>query len=164
MLIGHMTFSRAMACAGDQARETLRSCKKTQGESGLVLLHDEDASPNASELSSASLHDVYPLMATLPDMPKPTIREEEMIKCTHGISRGDWRERVSKDWQQVPGEPPGVSNGEESVIQEFAGINNRITCRWRKSERSIVAMKRGNARGAKGLYVSHVSIKKVRAA
>jgi hypothetical protein len=38
MLIGHMTFSRAMACAGDQARETLRSCKKTQGESGLVRI------------------------------------------------------------------------------------------------------------------------------
>jgi hypothetical protein len=42
-----MTFSRAMACAGDQSRETSGFCKKSQGESGWYPRHDEDASPNA---------------------------------------------------------------------------------------------------------------------
>ncbi|MDQ1352958.1 MAG: hypothetical protein QG657_3264, partial [Acidobacteriota bacterium] len=36
MLIVRMTFSRAMACAGNQTRETLRSSKKLHGKSGMV--------------------------------------------------------------------------------------------------------------------------------
>ena len=166
MLISRMTFSRALACAGDQSRETSRSSKKSQGESGWNPFHDKDASPNASELSSASLHPVFtPMMAVkLPEMLKPIICEEETIRCTHEVIRGDWRERVSKDWQQVPGDPPLSTNGEESVLQGYLGINNHLYPRRRESERSIVAKKRGNSRGAKGLYVSHVSSKRVRTA
>jgi len=162
MLISRMTFSRALACEGDQSRETLRSCKTSQGESGWNPLHDEDASPNASELITASLH--QPMTVKLPEMPKPIIHGEETIICTHEVIRGDWRERVSKDWQQVPGDPSLCIHGEESVLQGYMGINNHISCRRRESERSIVAKKRGNSRGAKGLYVSHVSIKRVRTA
>ncbi len=162
MLISRMTFSRAMACADDQSRETLRSCKKSQGESGWYPPHDEDASPNASELITASLHQL--MTVKLPNMLKPIIHGEETIICTHEVIRGEWRERVSKDWQQVPGGPPLSLNGEESVLQGYLGINNHLYPRRRESERSIVAKKRGNSRGAKGLYVSHVSSKRVRTA
>jgi hypothetical protein len=163
MLIVRMTFSRAMACTGDQARETLRSCKKSQGESRLVPLDDKDVSPNASELDSASLHDKF-LMVRLPDMLKPITCEEVTNKSTHGIIRGDWGGRVSKDWQWDPGRPARCIKREVSEIQKYIGINNYVTCRKWESERSIVAMKRGNARGAKGPYFSHVSTNRVRAA
>ncbi len=56
MLIVRMTFSRVMACEGNQARETLRSSMKLHGKSGMVLLNDKDVSPNVSEPDSASLH------------------------------------------------------------------------------------------------------------
>ena len=147
---------------GDQSRETPRSSKKSQGESGWYPLHDEDASPNASELITASLHE--PMTVKLPDMLKPIIHGEETIRSTHEVIRGDWRERVSKDWQQVPGDPSQCINGEESVLLGYMGINNHVSCRRRESEWSIVAEKRGNSCGAKGLYVSHVSKKRARTA
>jgi hypothetical protein len=163
MLIVRMTFSRAMACAGNQPRETLWSSMKLHGKSRMVLLNDKDVSPNACELDSASLHYKL-LMVKLPKMLKPVTREEETNKSTHGISRGDWGGRVSKDWQWDPGRPARCIKREVSEIQEYMGINNHVTCRKRESERSIVAMKRGNSRGAKGPYFSHVSTNRVRTA
>ena len=56
MLIVRMTFSRAMACAGNQSRETLRSNIKLQGKGSMVLLNGKDVSPSISKLNSASLH------------------------------------------------------------------------------------------------------------
>jgi hypothetical protein len=163
MLIVRMTFSRAMACTGNQSRETMRSSMKLHGKSRMVLLNDKDVSPNASELDSASLH-FKPLMVRLPDMLKPITCEEVTNKSTHGIIRGDWRGRVSKDWQWDPGRPARCIKREVSEIQKYIGINNYVTCRKRESERSIVAMRRGNSRVAKGPYFSHVSINRVRAA
>jgi hypothetical protein len=144
-----MTFSRAMACAGDQARETLRSSMKLHGKSRMVLLNDKDVSPNASELDSASLH-VKLLMVRLPDMLKPVLVRKKRTEALMGSIRGDWRGRVSKDWQWDPGRPARCIKREVSEIQKYIGINNYATCRKRESERSIVAMKRGNSRGAKG--------------
>lgn len=149
MLIVRMTFSRAMACAGNQSRETLWSSMKLHGKSRMVLLNDKDVSPNVCELDSASLHYKL-LMVKLPKMLKPVTREEETNKSTHGIIRGDWGGRVSKDWQWDPGRPARCIKREVSEIQKYMGINNHVTCRKRESERSIVAMKRGNSRGAKG--------------
>ncbi len=163
MLIVRMTFSRATACAGNQTRETLRSSRKLQGKSGMVLLNDKDVSPNASELDSASLR-VKSMMVRHPKMLKPITHEEETNISTHGIIRGGWRERMSKDWQRGPGRPARCIKREVSEIQKYMGINNHVTCRKRESERSIVTMKRGNARGAKGPYFSHVSTNRVRAA
>jgi len=61
------------------------------------------------------------------------------------ISQGTWETR-----------------GSERVAQRVQGINNlHFGCR-RESEQPIVAGKRGNARGAKGLYFSRVSIKERR--
>jgi len=161
MLIACSTFSCALACAGDQSRETLRSLL-LHGEGGWPPLDNEDVSPNVSELDSASLHQL--LAVNLPEMLKPATIEEATSMSTHWAIRGDWRERMSKDWQQVPGEPPRCTIGEESVVQGGRGINNSVFCRRRKSERPIVAKKRGNARGAKGLHVSHASIDTVRSA
>jgi len=161
MLIACSTFSCALACAGDQSRETLRSLL-LHGEGGWPPLDNEDVSPNVSELASASLHHL--LAVNLPEMLKPATSEEATSMSTHWAIRGDWRERMSKDWQQVPGEPPRCTVGEESVVQGGRGINNSVFCRRRKSERPIVAKKRGNARGAKRLHVSHASIDTVRSA
>jgi len=161
MLIACSTFSCALACAGDQSRETLRSLL-LHGEGGWSPLDNEDVSPNVSELDSASLHQL--LAVNLPEMLKPATSEEATSMSTHWAIRGDWRERMSKDWQQVPGEPPRCTVGEESVVQGGRGINNSVFCRRRKSERPIVAKKRGNARGAKRLHVSHASIDTVRSA
>jgi hypothetical protein len=161
MLIACSTFSCALACAGDQSRETLRSLL-LHGEGGWPPLDNEDVSPNVSELDSASLHQL--LAVNLPEMLKPATSEEATSMSTHWAIRGDWRERMSKDWQQVPGEPPRCTVGEESVVQGGRGINNSVFCRRRKSERPIVAKKRGNARGAKRLHVSHASIDTVRSA
>jgi hypothetical protein len=161
MLIACTTFSCALACAGDQSCETLRSLRM-HGERGWSPLDSEDMSPSISELDSASLH--HTLAVKLPEVLKPVINEEATSMSTHWATRGDWRERVSKDWQQVPGEPPRCIVGEESALQGGRGINNFVFCRRRKSERPIVAKKRGNARGAKGLYVSRASIDTVRSA
>jgi hypothetical protein len=161
MLIACSTFSCALACAGDQSRETLRSLR-LHGEVGWTPTDSEDMSPNVSELDSASLHHL--LAVNLPEVLKPATNEEATSMSTHWAIRGDWRERVSKDWQQVPGEPPRCISGEESALQGGRGINNLVFCRRRKSERPIVAEKRGNARGAKRLHVSHASIDAVRSA
>lgn len=136
---------------------------KLHGKSRMVLLNDKDVSPNVCELDLASLHYKL-LMVKLPKMLKPVTREEETNKSTHGISRGDWGGRVSKDWQWDPGRPARCIKRKVSEIQKYMGINNHVTCRKRESERSIVAMKRGNSRGAKGPYFSHVSTNRVRAA
>lgn len=163
MLIVRMTFSRAMACAGDQPRETLRLCKKLQGKSGMVLLDDKDVSPNTSKLDSASLR-VKLMMVRLPDMLKPITRKEETDKSTYEIIRGGWRGRVLKDWQWDPGRPARCIKRKVSEIQKCMGTNNHVTCRKRESERSIVAEKWSNSHGAKGPYFSHVSTNKARAA
>lgn len=171
MLIACSTFSCALACAGDQSRETLRSLQILylyilHGEGGWTPPDNEGMSPNVSELDSASLH--YPLAVNLPEVMKPATSEEVTSICTHWATRGAWRGRVPKDWQQVPGEPPRCTDGEVelylSVVQGGRGINNPVFCRRRKSERPIVAEKRGNARGAKGPYVSRASIETVRSA
>lgn len=113
MLIVRMTFSRAMACAGNQTRETLRSSMKLHGKSGMVLLNDKDVSPNANELDSASLR-FKTMMVKLPKKLKPITREEETDTSTHGVIRGGWGERAlmrRKIGKGVPGDPRGVSNG-----------------------------------------------------
>jgi hypothetical protein len=166
MLIACSTFSCALACAGDQSRETLRSLQflyLLHGEGGWSPPDSKGMSPNVSELDSASLR--YLLAVIRPKVMKPATSEEATSMSTHWAIRGAWRERVSKDWQQVPGEPPRCTVGEVlSAVQGGRGINNPVFCRRRKSERPIVAEKRGNARGAKGPYVSRASIDTVRSA
>jgi hypothetical protein len=49
-------------------------------------------------------------------------------------------------------------------LQREWGIHNPRIGRGRESERPIVALKRGNARGAKGPYFSHVAVEERRPA
>ncbi len=161
MLIAYSTFSCASACNGNNARETLRSCL-SHGDWGWSPYDNEDVSLSASELDSASLH--KSLAAKLPDLLKPVNNEEVMSKCTHCASRGDWRKRTSKDCRQVPGAPLRYNPSGLMVITTLEGINNRKNSRGWKSERPIVAMKQGNACGAKELHRHHVYIKERRSA
>lgn len=88
MSIVRSTCSRALACGGNKARETVRSAQLIgAGEDGWSPTDGEVASPNASELDSASLH-VKLLMVRLPDMLKPITCEEETNRSTHGVNSG----------------------------------------------------------------------------
>ncbi len=161
MLIAHSTFSCALACNGNSARETLRSCF-VHGEWGWSPHDNEDASLSASELDSAPLHN--PLSAKLPELLKPANNDEVMSRNSHCDSRGDWRKRVSKDWRQVPGYPLRRMPSGVMGLYKVMEINNYVLSRGWKSERPISAKKRGNSCGAKGLYHSHVSVKVRRSA
>ena len=55
----------------------------------------EPMSRNASELDSASLHQLR--VAKLPDLLKPDIDGEETFMSNRRTLRGDWRWRVGKD-------------------------------------------------------------------
>jgi len=111
-----------------------------------------------------------------------------MSRCTHRATRGDWGGRVLKDRSGTWETRRGVANrargeacalwlgvaacGETSVSdcarvphvepsggrQRRRGKHNPSGGCGRESERPIVAKKRGNARGAKGPYFSHVLI------
>ncbi len=161
MLIAHSTFSCASAC-GNNVRETLRSWEP-HGERGWSPRDNEDVSLSVSELDSASLH-LKPLAAKLPNRLKPANNEEVMSKSTHCASRGDWRKRTSKDWLETPGCPLRRNPSRVMDRHKLMETNNRECSRGWESERPIVAKKRGNACGAKGLYHCHVSVKERRTA
>jgi hypothetical protein len=97
------------------------------------------------------------VVVILPDLVKPANYGEAMSISTHGAIRGDWGGRVLKDYRQVPGDPLRCSETEVVKGQRQWGNHNLLFCRMRESERLIVAEKRGNARGAKEPYFSHVS-------
>ncbi len=97
-----------------------------QGEARL----DELASRNASELDSASLHNVG--VAMLPDWLKPAAIGQETFVCSRWAPRGDWRWRVRKEKSRNLRDP------------------SRLHDRARGSDVLIVVKKQGNSCGAKG--------------
>ena len=97
-----------------------------QGEARL----DELASRNASELDSASLHQVGVVM--LPEMLKPAAIGQETFACSRWAPRGDWRWRVRKEKSRNLRDP------------------SRLHDPVRESDVLIVAKKQGNACRAKG--------------
>jgi len=114
----------------------------------VVPVDGEGVSPNASEPVSASLH--YWRSASLPDWVKPDTGGEATDRRIRWAARGDWGERMPKELIRYPGDPPrgwwtAVVHG-----QGRTGSHNRGVLRRRKSDRLVVAEKRGNARGAKG--------------
>jgi len=161
MLIAHSTFSCASACGGNEACETKRSTEKV-GEGGWSPLDGESASPSESEPDSASLREL--MVASLTEMVKPETGGEEMSVSTRRAIRGGWGERVLKDCQGIPGDPAWRAPVWVHSVQRERGNHNPLFCRARKSERLIVAMRRGNACGAKEPYFSHVSIEERSAA
>jgi len=91
-------------------------------------------------------------VANLPKWAKPDIDGEATSTSSHRTCRGDWGRRVSKDrsgtWETRPcGWNP-----------TRAGKHNRDAA-GRESAGSIVVMKRGNSRGAKGPYRSHADVR-----
>ena len=153
MLIVHTACSHAVAGESNEARETLRS-----GEiraKGVAPLDGEGVSPNPErgELDSASLH-----------------------QCRWPTSRR-WRSLLpaGKQWIQTPAGPTGVigvsahrkndqNNWETRADspgtgQPSGGKHNLSGCSGRESEGLIVALKRGNSRGAKEPCCKHANIK-----
>ena len=148
MSIVRSTCSRALACGGNKARETLRSALSIgAGEDGWSPADGEVASPNASELDSASLHQWR--SANLPKWVKPAIDGEATNKGTHRAARGDWRERATTEGTWYPGDPLRRFDSAVEPEQGARGNYNPNDPRQRKSDRLIGAMMRANPRGAK---------------
>ncbi len=89
------------------------------------------------------------LTAILPEMVKPAVLRKEMNRSTGGVSRGGWRERVSKERLRHPGYPFRCSPSRVGGEQRRRGNHNPVSLRQRKSDWLIVAKKRGSACGAK---------------
>ena len=147
MLIVRSTCSCAPACGGDKARETRRSAPKVD-EGGWYPPDNEVASPNASEPVSASLH--HWRAAILPNVVKPAIGGEVTNGSIRQDARGEWGERATTEHARYPGEPlrspaPAVGTGRGARER-----HNPCIPRRRQSDRLVVALKRGNSRGAKG--------------
>ena len=105
----------------------------------------EPASRSASKPVAASLRKVR--TANLSEMPKPATRREATFTGNGGVLRGRWGQRAGKGWLGRLGDPrrqPREERGEARAesIRRAPGAG--------ESERPMVAMKRGNARGAKG--------------
>jgi hypothetical protein len=163
MLIAHSTFSCALAYKGNRVRETRRLIVLQVSEMGWTPIDGEDMSLSVSELDSASLH-VKMMVVRLPNVMKPaTDREEMSIRICQAI-RGGWRRRVLKEERGIPGDPFQCWNKGYLFEQGAMGINNRCVCWQRESERSILALKRSNVRGAKGPYFNCVSMYERRSA
>jgi hypothetical protein len=156
MLIAHSTLSCALAYEGNLiTRNKAVAFRVKCGERGWYPLDDEDASLNASELASL----VTQVMVVKPSWgQKPVIDGEEMSKSTHRAIRGDWRRRVSKEYQGTPGDP--IHEARRGIPEPQSPGGNHNRCGWwhRESDRPIVAKKWGNAHGAKGLCFSQESI------
>ena len=103
-----------------------------------------DVSRNASEPDSASLHELR--VASLPEMVKPAPIVKRRAHAAIGLS-GVIEDGGRRQISQEPGRPIIVSGKSR---QAAWGINNPASCDDWESDRLIVAMKRGNARGAKG--------------
>ncbi len=106
-----------------------------QGEARL----DELASRNASELDSASLHNVG--VAMLPDWLKPAAIGQETFVCSRWAPRGDWRWRVRKEKSRNLRDP---NTKNDSV---------------RESDVLIVVKTQGNACRAKGDDCEYAKVK-----
>ena len=165
MSIAHSTFSCALAYEGNRLRETMRLNRillSLFSENGRYPLDGEEMSLSASELDSASLRPS--LAVKLPDMRKPATDREEMSICTCRVIRGGWRRRVLKERQGTPGAPFQCWNKGYLFEQGAMGIHNHCICWQRESERSILALKRSNVRGAKGPSFNCVSMYERRSA
>ena len=147
MLIVRSTCSCAPACGGDKARETRRSAPKVD-EGGWYPPDNEVASPNASEPVSASLH--HWRAANLPNVVKPAIGGEVTNGSIRQDARGEWGERATTEHARYPGEPLRSPVSAVETGQGTQGSHNLRIPRQRQSDRLVVALKRGNSRGAKG--------------
>ena len=128
------------------------------GEGGWHPPDNEVASPNASEPVSASLHNWR--SAILPELVKPAIGGEATNGSIRQAARGDWGERATTEHAWYPGEPPRSPASAVETGRGARGRHNLRILRRRQSDRLVVALKRGNSRGAKGSDRRRVSTAK----
>ena len=115
----------------------------------------EPASRSKSEPVTASLRKVR--SANLSNEPKPKIRREATYTSSGGDLRGQWGQRAGKVKLGRLGDPCRRFRQKRSM----ACVESiRRALEARESERPIVAMKRGNARGAKGPWQQQSGLKK----
>jgi hypothetical protein len=166
MLITRSAFSHVVTRKGNQPRET---SWLVSSEEGLKSFDDEEVSPSNNANS-----DIQPrywknrrLINLSVEMKSATRTLITCAQCSW-VVRGNRRERASKDYRHVSGDPTGQGRVLGACTQNMV-LNffwEYITS-WGfigKSERLIVAMKGSNVLGAKGSYFNHVSIKEGRPA
>lgn len=134
-----------------------READSAGSNSGVEAPWIEPASRSASEPDSASLHKER--TANLPEEPKPDTRREEIFTNSGGVLRGERGQRAGKvglgrlgDPRHRPREERGETHAES--IRRVLGVG--------ESERPVVVMKRGNARGAKGPWQERSGLKENR--
>ena len=122
-----------------------READNAGSNSGVEAPWIEAASRSASEPETASLHQLR--VANLSDVPKPVIRREVIFVCSGGTLRGRRGRRAGKvRLGRLAGPCCRLRRKRDQMHSES------ISCAlvaW-ESERLVVALKRGNACGAKG--------------
>ena len=188
MTIAHLTRSCGSRREGNRAGRATRSLRhRAQGRRGDSLPGRRRCEPNASEPDSASIHQA--VATNLHTEVKSDTSGVAMSRRTHWAIRGGWGGHVPTDraetWETRGGKSvrraaikrcamapssrvrrKGRKRKCESTAlevrgrrQRVRGIHNPERGYSRESDRPIVAMKRGNARGAKGPSFSHVFVK-----
>lgn len=151
MSMTHSAYSRASAYAVHQVREMGRYHGKWC-EKGVVSLDDERASRNASELDSASLHELS--VASLPEVVKPAPGGMKWGVGPPWTDRGDWRQRARKGWMSGLGRPYRESGSEAAEGQASCGNHNhgvRVGSRrgpYEQGSRLTLVEQRGRTSGA----------------
>ena len=118
---------------------------------GLKPREASSTSRSASEPESASKHKLG--VATVPKIPKPISAMKLLITRNGRPPRGERGRRVSKGNPRNLGDPAAGWSRKQNRRPRIE--REEITakpCPDRESEASIVALKRGNARGAKGRW------------
>ena len=159
MPIVRAAFSHALTWRGNKPREILRS---HVWRKGAVPLDDERVSPN--KVNPLRPRYVYYGPANLPKVVKPVMVGDETYVDTHQVHRGGRGERALKEQRHVLGDPSmELTEVGTKVDKGYGEYITHIPCWW-KSDRFVVAEKRGNACGAKGPNINHVSTKTRRSA
>ncbi len=156
MLIDRSTCSNASACGGDKARETKRSALMA-GEGGWKPPDCKGASLSASEHDSASLH-YNPRWPTSQRWRSLQLSTKQRSSAVEGPGGGT-DESAHRKRTRVNREASPVSY-RSGFGQRSMGKHNHAISRSEDSEGSIVAGKRVKARGAKGPYCKHATIRK----
>ena len=158
MLIDRSTCSNASACGGDKARETKRSAL-VAGEGGWKLPDCKGASLSAGEHDSASLryNPRWPTSQGWRSLQLSTKQRSSAVEGPGGVAdESAHRKRTRANREASPvSYRPRSGDGQRSM-----GNHNHAIGRSEVSEGSIVARKRVKARGAKGPYCKHATIKK----
>ena len=155
MLIDHSTCSNAPARGGDKACETERSVR-VAGERGREVPDCEDTSSSASELDSASLgKSQWP---TFQNGRSLTSLEKQWLEASKELGGVVEESACRKRNRNIREGSPESDLQRSEERQRVMGNHNHDTGWAESSEWSIVAMKWGNARGAKGPYCNYANI------